>query len=238
MHMKTCGHMKLYGSAWRSQEGSCQCRELVIGRHTVLWMYSVHCDGMIHQWILQWCCHCSLISWQINDLMVSPAVLLGTIKINGHSMLVGPPPTQCPVLDVSLHCDSVPSVSFILTSRSYVVVRYEHDLSFGYACWSWPVNPKVVVRCPCSIVWIRMLFRCSQSHTYTDYLDMPVRGFQEEMGDDSGRSESSEDEEEEEDLTDYGSEDDDVITPLRDRESWKSFFGGCLALLIFCGYVF
>ena len=78
-----------------------------------------------------------------------------------------------------------------------------------------------------------MLFRCSRSHTDTDYLDMPVRGFQEEMDDDSGRSESSEEdgEEEEEEEEDYGSEDDDVITPLRDRESWKSFFGGWLYLV-------
>ena len=79
-----------------------------------------------------------------------------------------------------------------------------------------------------------MLFRCSRSQTYTDYLDMPVRRFQEEMDDDSGRSESSEEDgEEEEEEEDYGSEDDDVITPLRDRESWKSFFGGWLALCMF-----
>lgn len=39
------------------------------------------------------------------------------------------------------------------------------------------------------------------------------------MGDDPGRSESGEEEE------DFGSEDDDIITPLQDRLSWKSFFG-------------
>ena len=50
---------------------------------------------------------------------------------------------------------------------------------------------------------------------------MPVRGIQ-AMGDDPGRSESGEEEE------DFGSEDDDVITPLQDRLSWKSFFGRCL----------
>ena len=41
------------------------------------------------------------------------------------------------------------------------------------------------------------------------------------MGDDPGRSESGEEDEDE----DFGSEDDDVITPLHDRLSWKSFFG-------------
>jgi len=49
---------------------------------------------------------------------------------------------------------------------------------------------------------------------------MPLRGI-DAMGDDPGRSESGEEDEEE----DFGSEDDDVITPLHDRLSWKSFFG-------------